>query len=352
MCIVLYESVALTRLPVFQKPARGLLTILLVLMSLLLMACDPLAPYNPTAVAVVITSEPTATIVPTQTLTPTPAPTQAPTNTPMPEPSATSFPCEETTGQFIDFNDNRSPLANENLRYRVYVPPCYFSTQKRFPVLILLHGLSYREQQWEDLGMMAALEQGIRLGALGPMLIVTPYMGNFGQINNFPPNPSYESVILEELLPAIERNFCVISNREHRAIGGISRGGFWAYSIAMRHPDIFGIVGGHSAYFPNNFSEIPPANNPLDLALSGSFLQEASLRMYLDNGAADSSGPSQQLFSSRLSQRGIPHTYQVFPVGEHNNDYWSTHVSEYLSFYARDWERDYNNLPDCAEPSP
>jgi enterochelin esterase-like enzyme len=326
------------------------LLLIFVLLGLIVAACEPLA-YNPTPVAVVITSEPTLTPIPSATATPTLTPTPSPSPTPF-EPTATPFPCNEETGQFIDIDDNRSEIARENLRYRVYVPPCYFSTQKRFPVVYLLHGLSFREEQWEDLGIHTALDQGIRLGVLSPMLLVMPYMGESGQLNSFPPEPSYENVILEELMPDIEQNFCTLEDREHRAIGGISRGGFWAYSIAMRHPDIFGIVGGHSAYFPNDINEIPPSNNPLELALNSAFVQEGNLRMYLDNGASDSSGPSQQLFSNRLTQRGIAHTYVVHPVGEHNNDYWLAHVSEYLSFYGQDWARDYGQLPSCAEPSP
>src|SRR5262245_37839363 len=133
------------------------------------------------------------------------------------------------------------------------------------------------------------------------MILVMPYYGQIGQANSFPPDPSYETVILEELLPAIERDLCTWNDRDHRAIGGISRGGFWAFSIAMRHPDVFGIVGGHSAFFPNDTNEIPAPFNPLELALNSNFLQAAKLRMYLDNGANDSSGPSQQLFSSRLT---------------------------------------------------
>jgi enterochelin esterase-like enzyme len=326
------------------------LLLFIVCMGVMIAACEPLA-YKPSPVAVIITNEPTLT--PTAPPSPTPTLTFTPSPSPTPfEPTATPFPCTEESGEFIDIDDNRSEIAEENLRYRVYVPPCFFSTQKRFPVVYLLHGLSFREEQWEDLGIHEALDQGIRLGVLPPMLLVMPYMGQIGQVNSFPPEPSYERVILEELMPDIEQNFCTIENREHRAIGGISRGGFWAYSIAMRHPDIFGIVGGHSAYFPNDINEIPPSNNPLELALNSAFVQEGNLRMYLDNGAGDSSGPSQQLFSNRLTQRNIAHTYVVHPVGEHDNDYWSAHVSEYLSFYGSDWERDYGQLPDCAEPSP
>lgn len=329
---------------------KRLSPLLIGILLIALSACDPLA-YNPTPVAVVITVPATNTPVPTITNTPTMTPTPEPSPTVF-VPSPTPFPCDEPTGQYINIDENESENGRgENLRYRVYVPPCYFSSQLRFPVLYLLHGLSYREEQWEDLGLDDVIEQGIRLGAIPPMLVVMPYLGNLGQTDVFPPDPSYEGFLLDELLPEIQTNFCTIENREHRAIGGISRGGFWALSVAMRHPDIFGTTGGHSAYIPIN-SDLPPAFNPMDLALNETFLQEAGLRIWLDNGAGDSAGSGQQLFSARLRQRNIQHNYVVHPTGEHNNDYWIAHMQEYLTFYGREWEKDYGLLPPCSEPSP
>ncbi|MFW5748354.1 MAG: alpha/beta hydrolase [Chloroflexota bacterium] len=315
---------------------------------LLLAACDPMAP-QPTPVAVVISPLPSATATERPTSTPSPTPTPAPTQTPFVQPTPTAFPCDEDTGRIESFNTFPSAVAGgENLRYLVYVPPCYVETQARFPVVYLLHGLSYREQQWEDIGAITALEQGIRLGVLPPMILVMPYFGTLGQRNSFPPDASYETHILEELIPAVESQFCVWEDRAYRAIGGISRGGFWAYSIALRNPDVFGAVGGHSAFFPNDPREVPPAFDPVSIATNSSLLTEVDLRMYLDNAAADSAGLSQQRLSDRLRERRIPHTYVINPLGEHNNDYWSAYVSEYLEFYGRDWPRSYDALPSCA----
>lgn len=326
--------------------------VILCIVVIVLAACDPMAP-QPTPVPVLVSPVPSLTPTPRATDTPTPTRTPEPTYTPELPPTATPFPCEVDSGQIIEINEFISETARgENLRYHVYLPPCYQETLVRFPIVILLHGMSYREQQWEDIGVVDALDQGIRLGALPPMILVMPYYGEIGQSNSFPPDMSYETVILDELLPAIENDFCTWQDRDYRAIGGISRGGFWAYSIAFRHPDIFSIVGGHSAIFPENTNEVPAAFDPLEIASNSSLLADAGLRMYLDNGAADSAGLSQQALSNRLLDRNIPHTYAINPSGEHNNDYWSLHVSEYLAFYGRDWPRNYDQLPSCLEPSP
>ena len=329
-----------------NKPIIFILTFVLIVLTL---GCDPLA-QQPTAEVLIITAVPSDTPVPTATVFVTR--TSVPTFTPVIIPSPTTPACDEESGQVITVDPFRSETAGENLRYNVYIPPCYAKTQKRYPYVILLHGSGDTEKQWSDLNLTAALDQGLRLGALPPMILVMPYTGSIGNDNTFPPDPSYETVILDELAPAVERDFCTWSDRSHRAIGGISRGGFWAYSVALRHQDVFGIVGGHSAFFPEDLNEVPPAFNPLELALNSALLPDARLRMYLDNGANDIAGVNQELFSSRLSSRAIPHTYVVNPVGEHNNEYWSAHISEYLAFYGRDWPRDTSALPSCLQPSP
>ena len=319
----------------------------LIALAFAVAACEPLAP-PPTPVVIVVTPPPsrtpTATFTPPATRTPVPTATSAATDTPTP-PS-----CLADGGTMLVFDEFRSAVAGENLRYRVYLPPCYLEAQKRFPLAILLHGQASTESQWDSIGVEEALDQGVRLGALAPMILVMPYTGFIANRDPFPPTPSYEAVILDELLPTIERDFCTIQRREYRAIAGISRGGFWAFSIGLRHPDVFGVVGGHSAVFAAG--NAPAASNPLDLALNASFLSDANLRMYMDNAASDPAGQGIAVFSSRLSARGIPHTYVIHPVGDHSNEYWSAHVSEYLSFYAREWPRALADLPSCLEPSP
>ncbi len=334
-----------------QTAARPLTASLFAALFLLLLTgCDPMAP-RATPFPVVVTSDVSPTpIAATPTLRPTRTP--PPTLTPNLPATPTAFPCDQDSGEIIEFTDNRSDVAGgENLRYRVYVPPCYYETQLRFPYVILLHGLSYREQQWEDIGAINALEQGIRLGALPPMILVMPYFGSIGGRNTFPPDRSYETHILDELIPDIERDFCTWNTREHRAIGGISRGGFWAYSVAFRHPDIFGIVGGHSAEFPG-LAAVPAAFNPITIAQNSSLLPEANLRMYMDNGSGDAAAFSQRELSDALRERSITHRYVINPVGEHNNEYWSSHVSEYMAFYGEEWPEGYGTQPSCLEPSP
>jgi enterochelin esterase-like enzyme len=324
-----------------------LYTILVALIALIITACDPMAPQP---VVIVVTDTPTYTPTPFVTNTPTSTRTPIPTETPDFTPTPTPFPCEEDGT--LDELSLSGDSAQESIRYSVYAPPCYGASRQRFPVLYLLHDTDQTSAQWQDIGIIEALNTGIRLGALPPMLVVMPNGGDLSDRNSFPPDTSYETVLLEGLIPAVERDFCTINTADTRAIGGIGRGGFWAYSLALRNPDVFGIVGGHSAEFTDDIEAVPAAFNPLELARNSTLLSEAGLRMYLDNGTADFTAANQKLFSDRLTARSIPHLYILNTLGDHDNDYWASHLTEYLEFYGDNWERNYSALPSCLEPSP
>ncbi len=333
-----------------MKAQRILFLCLIVMVSAFLAAgCEPLVP-TPTAQVIVITATPSPgpTITPTPTLTPTPDVTDTPT----PTASPTEPVCTETEGQIIVFDTFQSQIAGRNMPYRVYVPPCYFQMQRRYPVVYLLHGASNDDTHWQDVGLLDTLNRGLALELYPPMVVVLPYGAYLLPDNSYPPDPSMETYLLRELIPRVEQDFCVWRDRAHRAIGGISRGGFWALSIAMRNPDLFGAVGGHSPALDTDIT--PDAFNPIDLALTAPFLN--TLRIYLDNAASDPVRPEVELLSNHLVGRQIPHQYVINPLGDHDDDYWRAHAADYLAFYggtaAEGWPRSAADLPSCLEPSP
>src|SRR5690606_8114985 len=154
--------------------------------------------------------------------------------------------------------------------------------------------------QWVRLGLPEVLDQAIADGAFPPMIAVMPFGEWIANQNQFD-TVSWENVFLTELMPLVESAYRIDARRETRAIGGISRGGFWALEIAFRHPDLFSAVGGHSAFLDPDHA--PDDYNPLDLALNAPGLE--SLRIWLDRGADDYAAPGLELMDERLAQRGI-----------------------------------------------
>jgi enterochelin esterase-like enzyme len=306
---------------------------------------EPLA----TATAPAAAASNAATDAPTQP-NPTATLTTEPTLTPSPSPTRTPIPCTETEGEVIQ-ESFISQITGREFGYRVYLPPCYGATERRYPTLYMLHGLGtgMDDTQWDRMGLDEAASQGYAQGAIGPMIIVMPNGTDADHYSNAA-NAPFPEVVVKELIPTIDEQYCTWTTRETRAIGGLSRGGFWAYYIAFSHPELFLRVGGHSAYFFK--PEAASDKNPLNIVDTAKGIED--LILYLDHGPRDYEQVEWGMedLMDHLAARGMEATYIVNDAGDHSEAYWSTHVGDYLRFYAEDWPHDVEELPTCHEASP
>jgi enterochelin esterase-like enzyme len=246
-------------------------------------------------------------------------------------PTPTLLPCGESAGEILR-NTFTSKLRNEDFVYSIYLPPCYETSDAIYPVLYLMHGSDSDDRLWIRLGMIGAINKGIKEGTLPPFVLVLPYGGNIANVNTFRAQ-SWGGVFVNELMPEVESKYRVSKEADLRAIGGISRGGFWAYQIALSNPALFGIVGGHSAVFtPENAI---PQYNPLSLVITAKDIEP--IRFWLDRGKDDWYGSGMELMVQTIKKRGLLLEYNVHP-GTHNNAYWSAHIEGYLKFYTASWQ--------------
>ncbi|MEQ8673555.1 MAG: CapA family protein [Aggregatilineales bacterium] len=218
------------------------------------------------------------------------------------------------------------------MAYTVYLPPCYDSTTNTYPVIYLMHGSNDDDGQWMRLGLGDILDAGITSGEIPPLIAVFPF-GNWMANENEFDREGWGQVFMDEVMPRVEDTYRIDARRESRAMGGISRGGFWAFHIALRNPDLFSALGGHSAFFDQYHATAE--NNPLDLVTVPE--NTANLRIYLDRGGDDYAAPGLDLMDERLNEANVPHEYTVHPTGQHANSYWREHVAEYVQFYVQAW---------------
>ncbi len=118
------------------------------------------------------------------------------------------------------------------------------------------------------------------------------------------------------------------------------------FEIGFLHPDVFGKLGGHSAYFdPTN---APPANNPLNLAQTVTFSMGQIPDIWLDVGNDDAdTRENLDVFAQTLRSRNVNFAYLIYPTGEHDAAYWQSHLDEYMAFYGQGWSHDSTELPTC-----
>jgi enterochelin esterase-like enzyme len=284
----------------------------------------------PTVVPLVVNAPTVSLVPPLATPTSWPTATIPPTLTPTPLPTATPRPCAPS--QLIPGSYNSWRTNGQESHYLLYQPPCYGDDGRQYPTLYLFPGNTQDETAWINYGLIAAADELIATGEIPPMLIVLADNGG-GSLANYSSggSSSYEGLVLEDLIPHIEATTCAWADPAGRAIGGISRGGYWALMIAFRHPEQFVSVGGHSAALldthagPDMNPQYTGLNNPL-----------GDLRIYLDSGDRDFIAANARLLQADMAARGIAHTY-VLNAGTHEDSYWPQHVHEYLRWYAEPW---------------
>jgi enterochelin esterase family protein len=155
-----------------------------------------------------------------------------------------------------------SPTAGLTRRCTVYTPAGYEISKQKYPVLYLLHGIGGDEQAWTELGRAAQiLDNLIAQGKAKPMIVVMTN-GNISQeacpgetsqgfIEPTMALPKTMDGYFEQAFPDVikfvESTYHVQKDKAHRAIAGLSMGGFHSLFISINNPDTFDYVGLFSA---------------------------------------------------------------------------------------------------------
>lgn len=153
-------------------------------------------------------------------------------------------------------------LSMEQRRMTVYTPAGYADSNKQYPVLYLLHGAGGDENAWSELGRaVQILDNLIAQGKAEPMIVVMPN-GNGaqqavpGEYPNSMYKPSFANAktmegsfekAFPDIMKYVETHYRTLNDKKHRAIAGLSMGGFHSLYISANYPDLFGYVGLFSA---------------------------------------------------------------------------------------------------------
>ena len=248
----------------------------------------------------------------------------------------------------------RSELINATLPYSVILPPDYRSSPStRYPVLYLLHGWAGHYTDWVTRTNVADYAAQYR------MIVVTPEGNDSWYVDGAgSPSDMYESYILKELIPDVDKKYRTIQSRYGRAVAGLSMGGYGAIKYGLKFPSTFVFAASMSGAFGvtrytqtemggSNWepllktfgpvgSETRKANDLFEIVRGLSPARVASLPyFYFDCGTEDAAQhvkPNREL-SEIFLEKKIAHEYRELP-GDHSWGYWDQQVQEVLKIAA------------------
>ncbi len=215
----------------------------------------------------------------------------------------------------VEMIEYESKTVGATRKMQVYTPPGYTSDEK-YPVCYLLHGIGGDETEWQRSARPnVLLDNLIADGKAVPMIIVMPngraQKNDRAEGNIFAAAPAFEKFerdLLDDVVPAIESRYSVIADREHRALAGLSMGGGQSLNFGLAHLDTFAWIGG--------FSSAPNTKPPAELLTDVEAAKELKL-LWLSCGNKDGLIRISQGVHAHLKEQEVPH---VWHVSDHAHD--------------------------------
>jgi enterochelin esterase-like enzyme len=208
-------------------------------------------------------------------------------------------------------------------RFKIYLPPCYADQpDARYPVFYFVPGRGSGPGAWFFAGANSIADQLILSNQLPPFIIVATENTD---------NDPQATGIYDDLLPYIEGQYRVLSERRYRAAAGASLGGIAAYRLGFQHPESFSSVGMFGS------GAISGEEKQIRAWLEA-LPEDLDLRVFMDTGEADPLMLERaRVMDSMLNEYSIPHVLHV-GGGAHTMDYWVSNLEMYFLWAAEEWQ--------------
>ena len=251
--------------------------------------------------------------------------------------------------------------------YAVYLPADYAVSERTYPVVYLLHGLSGDNTQWLQWGEINRFaDKAIAEGTIPPMIIIMPNANRGWYMNSFDGKVKYEDFFIKEFIPTIEKTYRIKSEKSYRGIAGLSMGGYGTLLYSLKYPELFSAAAPLSAgvYDDSEIIEMQDTvwkrvyGQVLDTTLKGKdrldkawhdnsilhLVQSkraddlAMVRYWIDCGDDDFLTRGNCLLHLALIQKKVPHEFRVRD-GAHTWTYWRTGITDALKFIGDGFRR-------------
>ena len=262
------------------------------------------------------------------------------------------------SGTVYDDLSMTSEILQGQRKYAIYLPPHYETSQRRYPVLYLLHGGGDDQTGWVQFGEVQHIaDRAILDGQATPMIIVMPdaQTGRRGFFNDMSGEWRYEDFFFEEFIPFVERTYRIKAEKRYRAVSGLSMGGGGSFMYALHHPEMFSSAAPLSAstgplslegfkkrirtnaHLKVSDAEIEAYfNRHSALALVNTMPdeQKKAVRWYIDCGDDDFLFEGNSLIHIAMRKQGIPHEFRIRDGG-HTWTYWRDSLPAVLAFVSQ-----------------
>ena len=252
----------------------------------------------------------------------------------------------------IDTITYTSKTVVSKRRALIYTPPAYSKT-KKYPVLYLLHGIGGDEKEWLNGAQpQVILDNLLADGKIEPMIVVMPNgramkddraTGNIMAQDKVQAFATFEKDLLNDLIPFIEKKYSVFTDREHRAVAGLSMGGGQSLNFGLGNLDKFAWIGG--------FSSAPNTKIPQELVPDIAAAKEKIKLLYISCGASDGLISFSKRLHDYLIKNDVPHIYFIEP-GVHDFKVWKNGLFMFsqLIFKAVD-KSSFSKYPVAGAPA-
>jgi S-formylglutathione hydrolase FrmB len=266
----------------------------------------------------------------------------------------------QPAGKVLETRMVRSNILGKDVRYTVYLPTDYETSNRTYPVVYLLHGYTDDNTGWLQFGEINRYaDKAIAEGIIPPMVIIMPNGDSSWYINAYDGKENYEDFFIKEFMPTIEKTYHIKAEKKFRGIAGLSMGGFGTLSFALKYPQLFAACAPLSAAVIDDdaISSMPDANYEATFAqlygrglkgkdrLNSEWNKNSILkivekksadelkkvRYWIDCGDDDFLTKGNCLLHIALTEKRVPHEYRVRD-GAHTWTYWRTGITDALKF--------------------
>lgn len=211
-----------------------------------------------------------------------------------------------------------SPALGERRGYVVYLPPGHTSG-RRFPTLYLLHGVLDWERTWVEKGAIGdTLDRLRREGSIGEMIVVMPYEN--GGLHRS--DDRVADYLARDVVGHVDFEFPTLADARHRALDGLSTGGFTSTLLAAWRPETFRSIGSMSGSHDRRSFEAILACAP----------RMREQRHLVSAGHGEPHLETCRAIHRALAAQGVDSTWTDAP-GDHDWPLWRALLARHLSFH-------------------